>query len=182
MDLPMLVPQSAGFGTSAGDQQYVTGTRSVSRSLGASDDGTGSRSIVSLQSLMTSPSLPTDQLSTQILSYESRQLGNSPLPRHPLHQPKRSIIRNPWVDALPDRHVRQGMREVSRARPRHGEHNVKRHRECLRAVHMRETRGIRDDGVRHEGRAGRLVWVDTRPPTALQYRLNHYPLLLYIAG
>lgn len=57
MGLPMLVPQSLGFGTSAGDQQYVTGTLSVSRSFGASDDGTGSKSMPALQSLTTSPSL-----------------------------------------------------------------------------------------------------------------------------
>lgn len=71
---------------------------------------------------------------------------------------------------------------MSCASPRHGEHDVKRNRERLRAVDVCETRRVGYDGVRHKGRAGRLVGVDTRPPAALQYCLDHYPLLLYVTG
>lgn len=42
--IPMCCGQSAGLGTSAGDQQYVCGTSSVSNNNGPSELGTGSRS------------------------------------------------------------------------------------------------------------------------------------------
>lgn len=56
-DIPMFSGQSAGLGTRAGDQQYVTGTPKVSVKQGPSLKGIGSRSMVSLHALMISPSL-----------------------------------------------------------------------------------------------------------------------------
>jgi len=49
--------QSSGFGTRAGDQQYVNGIFSVSTRSGPSVSGIGSRSIDFLHLLMTSPRL-----------------------------------------------------------------------------------------------------------------------------
>lgn len=56
-EIPMFEGQSDGFGTKAGDQQYVNGMLSVSASRGPSENATGSRSIESLHPLITSPRL-----------------------------------------------------------------------------------------------------------------------------
>lgn len=53
----MFSGQSDGFGTRAGDQQYVTGTRNVSVKQGPSLKGIGSKSMVPLHALIMSPSL-----------------------------------------------------------------------------------------------------------------------------
>ena len=56
-DSPMCGAQSIGFGTKAGDQQYVKGIFSVCASIGASNMATSSRSIDRRHLLMISPSL-----------------------------------------------------------------------------------------------------------------------------
>lgn len=57
-NVPTYGGQSAGFGISAGDQQYVNGIRSVSVSRGPSDGGTGSSPNVFVRQEFTrSPSL-----------------------------------------------------------------------------------------------------------------------------
>lgn len=55
--LPMCDGQSTGLGTKAGDQQYVKGISRASANEGPTAVGTGSRSIVFLHLLITSPRL-----------------------------------------------------------------------------------------------------------------------------
>ncbi len=55
--MPIWSDQSAGLGTSDGDQQYVKGILSASTRHGPSDLDTASKSSESRQSLMRSPSL-----------------------------------------------------------------------------------------------------------------------------
>lgn len=57
VNLPILEPQSAGLGTSAGDQQYVIGVFSFSIRQDPSEKAMCSRSMLSLHWLITSPSL-----------------------------------------------------------------------------------------------------------------------------
>lgn len=157
--MPMWAGQSIGFGISAGDQQYVTGTRSVSRSLGPSELGTGSRSTVALHSLMTSPSLPPSDCQHHF-SLDSHSFS-PPLPGHPLHQPKGSIIRYSRVDpTFAYRHIRKRVCEMRRASPRHREHDVQRDRQRLRAMYVSEAWRIRNNSVCHKRYASVFVRID----------------------
>lgn len=79
--------QSSGFGTRAGDQQYVWGTLRVSIILVATTAGTGSKqSVVSRQSLMTSPSLQSIDVSHSRTDFALLERGGGlivlPLPSH----------------------------------------------------------------------------------------------------
>ena len=66
---PMCSPQSGGFGTKAGDQQYVKGTFRFSISTGPTEAGMGSRSKLFLQLLIMSPSLFTERSANRSNAY-----------------------------------------------------------------------------------------------------------------
>lgn len=78
--------------------------------------------------------------------------------------------------------IRQRMAKLARARPRHGEHEMQRDPQRLRAVDVRKAGRVRDDGLGHKGAAGQGVGRDTRAPAALEHLGHHPPLLLDVTG
>lgn len=118
-NLPIYGSQSTGFGTKAGDQQYVKGIFNVFVSIGASNIATSSRSIDFLHLLIMSPSLTMKFVSRRGFQ---RQIS-LPLPRHPLNHGVRDVI--PKLRIASDVfQISKRMRESSRIAPRHSEHEM----------------------------------------------------------
>lgn len=77
--------------------------------------------------------------------------------------------------------VRKGVREGSRARPGHGEHEVEGHAERLGAVDVGEAGRVGDDGLGDEGAPRGRVGLDARAPAPLEHLGHHVPLLADLA-
>jgi hypothetical protein len=170
--------QSTGLGINAGDQQYVKGILSVSARAGPSVAGTASKfNVCRLHLLITSPNL--GQTLTFLIRYDVQK--HSPLPRHEIHDAVGDIIRQPRIRTR-ILQIGQRMWEGPRTAPRHGEHEMHRHPQCLGAVHVGERGRIRNDGVGHKRRSRDAVGLNARLPEAVEHAGDHCTLVLDVAG
>lgn len=102
------------------------------------------------------------------------------LPGEALENPIRGVI-NPCGRDTITLEVCQWMGECSRATPGHGEHQMERNSECLRAVYVCKTRRIGNDSISHKRLLGLRIGLDTRVPAAIQHIPDHFCFALDVS-
>lgn len=121
---PMWPGQSNALGTNDGDQQYVKGIFCVWTRVGPSENGTASRWMLSLHSLITSPNL---HLFSPVIQKEHLAV-RLPLPRQPLYDTVGEVVYEFGIGPAGfDFDICQRVGISASWTPRHGKHEVQRY-------------------------------------------------------